>query len=83
MSGHHAAAGEDFRLQVLAGCSGGPCPKIGKRAARPGKCVVQGARIPGHERAMLGEIPGQEDVIEVPDEILIEYARKLLTEGRL
>lgn len=83
MSSHDVVSGEDFRLEVLVGCNGGNCPKVGRRAARPGKCVVQGVRIPAYERAMLGEIPDQEDVIEVPEETLVEYARRLLAEGRL
>lgn len=72
----------DYRLQVVAGCDMGPCPKVGRRPARPGNWVVQGLRIrDAGERAALGEIPGHEDVVEIPDAVAIEFARRLRDEG--
>jgi hypothetical protein len=75
----HRVPSDGYRLTVLVGCDEGPCPKIGFRAARPGHRLVQGARIPDSERDLLGH----EDMVEVPDEILLDYARRLRDEGRL
>lgn len=72
----------DYRLSVVAGCDGGPCPKVGRRAARPGYWVVQGTRInDAGERQALGSIPRHEDVVEIPHEVAVEFARQLQAEG--
>lgn len=70
------APGDGFRLEVLSGCKNGPCAKVGLRRARPGFRIVQGTRVPPDQRVALGDIPRHEDVVEVPEEILIEYARQ-------
>ena len=78
------AADDDYALQVITGCDEGPCPKIGRRKARPGRLIVQGARIvSGRQRAAIGPIPEDEDVVEIPEEIALAYARKLRDEGML
>ena len=74
---------DGYRLEVVAGCNQGPCPKVGVREARPGRLIIQGSRVPDTERAALGEIPDHEDVVEVPDALLLEYARRLRGEGRV
>jgi hypothetical protein len=76
-------AEDDYQLVVLAGCDTGPCPKVGHRRARPGFAIVQGSRVPGGERPALGHIPNHEDVVEVPEEVLLQYARRMVAEGRI
>lgn len=72
----------EYRLEVVAGCDEGPCPKVGRRAARPDHWVVQGARVPNRdERSALGHIPPHEEVVEIPHDVAIEFARKLRDEG--
>jgi len=75
---------DDYRPRVLAGCDGGPCPKVGRRTARPGHWVVQGVRITdGRQRAALGEIPDHEEVVEIPEDVAVEFARRLRDEGMI
>lgn len=74
---------DDYELLVLAGCQEGPCPKVGHRRARPGMAIVQGSRVSAAERPALGCIPDHEDVVEVPEEILFEFARRMVAEGRI
>lgn len=77
-----SAPDADYALQVIAGCDGGPCPKIGRRRARPGRLIVQGTRVASsQERAAIGPMPDDEDVVEIPEEIALGYARKLRDEG--
>lgn len=73
----------DWKLDVLAGCDEGPCPKVGRRAARPGFAIVQGTRVAPEERSLIGDIPGHEDVVEVPEEVLLQYAMRMRAEGRI
>ncbi|MDQ2707707.1 MAG: hypothetical protein M3Z25_08765 [Actinomycetota bacterium] len=83
MNGCDEVLGAGFRLEVLAGCNGGPCPKVGARPGRPGQLIVQGLRVPDDQRSGLGVIPDHEDVVEIPEEILLAYARRMLAEGRI
>lgn len=73
---------DEYGLQVIAGCDVGPCPKVGRRKARAGHVIVQGAKITSsQQRAAIGHIPDHEEVVEIPEKVAIEYARKLRDEG--
>lgn len=81
MINHHEYV-SDYGLIVVAGCDGGPCPKVGRRAARPGHWVIQGTHISdAGERQALGSIPGHEEVVEIPHEVAVAFARRLQAEG--
>jgi len=75
MNGLSNARPDAHRLEVLAGCDEGPCPKIGVRRARPGHLIVRGTRVPPEERSALGEIRGNEDVVDVERARISEWER--------
>lgn len=65
-----------IRIAVDANCDGGDCPSV-HTTDNPDVVVVQGVKLDDATRAEMAGMPGHEDAVTIPADVLRQAARVL------